>query len=181
MLHSLLLPVFAALLLAGCANPLNRATSDRYAEQCASANAAGRLSEAEQACYRAAVNVDWGNLGPELKSQRMYNLGLIKRKTGKFSEAEFLLRESLGIEETLTGNSSLKVARRLVELSATLAELKRWDDGLPYLKRVVSINPAFAGNERDFTRLVYTEYSKALRQLGKPEDALAFEDAARGL
>jgi len=35
------------------------------------AEQAGDLCMAEQLCYRALVNVDWGNLGPELKSERL--------------------------------------------------------------------------------------------------------------
>ena len=179
-LHTLLL--LAALSLAGCANPLNQATSDRYADQCASAESGGRLAEAEQACYRAAVNVEWGNLGPELKSQRLYNFGRIKRKVGKYSEAEGILKESLAVEETLTGPSSLKIGRRLIEISAALAEQKRWEEGTPYLKRVIPIGSGFSGSERSFIRLVYIEYSKALRGLGKrEEEARGFEDAARAL
>lgn len=55
------------LMVSGCANPLNQVTSDRYAEQCSEAERAGQLAVAEEACYRALVNVDWGNLGPLLK------------------------------------------------------------------------------------------------------------------
>jgi hypothetical protein len=76
---------------------------------------------AEEACYRSIKNVDWGNLGPELKSQRLYNLARIKRQVGKFGEAEVILKESLAVEESVSGKDSLKTARRLVELSVNLA------------------------------------------------------------
>jgi len=49
----------------GCANPFNQATSIRYLEQCYEADKNGHLDIAEQACYRALVQVDWGNLGDE--------------------------------------------------------------------------------------------------------------------
>lgn len=62
-------PVFTvtcmALFVFGCASPLNQATSNRYGEECSQAERSGRLDVAEHACYRALVNVDWGNLGPE--------------------------------------------------------------------------------------------------------------------
>ncbi len=44
--------------LSGCANPVNRVTSDNYAEDCSAAEQSGRLDIAEEACYRALVNVD---------------------------------------------------------------------------------------------------------------------------
>jgi hypothetical protein len=111
----LLIPITAVLLVA-CANPLNQATSDRCAEECAAAERRGALAVAEEACYRAVKNVDWGNLGPELKSQRLYNLARIKRQVARFSEAEVILKESLALEAIVSGKDSLKTARRLVEL-----------------------------------------------------------------
>lgn len=82
--------LLALALLSACANPINRVTSDNYAETCSIAEDNGKLDVAEQACYRALVNVDLGNLGPELKSQRLYNLGRIKQRLSKYSEAELL-------------------------------------------------------------------------------------------
>lgn len=86
-------------LIASCANPLNLATSNRYDEACSEAETKGRLDVAEQMCYRALVNVDWGNLGPELKSDRLYNFAKIKRKLEKYEEAVSLFQQSLEIEE----------------------------------------------------------------------------------
>ena len=57
--------------MAGCANPLNRVTYDRYWEQGGAAERSGQLAVAEQAYYRALVNVDIGNLGPLLKAQAL--------------------------------------------------------------------------------------------------------------
>ena len=68
---SVIILVLIAYSLGGCANPVNRVTSANYAEDCSVAEQNGRLDIAEEACYRALVNVDWGNLGPELKSQRL--------------------------------------------------------------------------------------------------------------
>lgn len=76
--------VLYAVALAGCANPINRVTSDNYSEACYYAEQRGQLQEAEQACYRALVNVDLGNLGPELKSQRLYSLGRININWANF-------------------------------------------------------------------------------------------------
>jgi hypothetical protein len=98
--------LIATCTLAACANPLNQATSDRYSADCASAEKHGNLSVAEEACYRAAVNVDWGKLGPEQKSEKLYNLARIKRQTGRLNEAEALLKESLEIEESLSEPTS---------------------------------------------------------------------------
>lgn len=54
--------LLAAAVLSACTNPIHRATSDNYAEPCAGAKGNRRLEVAEQACYRALVNVDMGKL-----------------------------------------------------------------------------------------------------------------------
>jgi tetratricopeptide (TPR) repeat protein len=167
-----------AALLVGCANPLNQATSDRYAEECAGAERRAQLPVAEEACYRAVKNVDWGNLGADLKSQRLYNLARIKRQLGKFAEAEIILKESIAIEETVSGAGSLKVARRLVELSVNLAAQDKWIEGAEHLARVIPLAAGFSGQERSFTKTSYLEYGKKLKALGQVESAARFETAA---
>ena len=106
-----------AIFVASCSNPLNQMTSDRYSQECVEAERNGRLEVAEQACYRALVNVDLGNLGDEQKSQKMYNLARIKRKVGKFDESEKLCKDSLMIEDRLSTSSKERIGRRLAELA----------------------------------------------------------------
>lgn len=165
----------------GCANPLNRATSDRYFEQCAAAERAGDLRNAEQLCYRSLVNVDLGNLGPELKSQRLYNLARIKRRLSKFNEAEDLLRESLKLEEGISGPASLPVGRRLAELSTNLAGLNRWDEGVPLLERILPIAESYIGGERSFLVTLLRQYAERTRAMGNAELATVFEVKANAL
>ena len=48
--------VLLAVFVSGCANPLNQATSNRYAKECLDAEINDKLGVAEQTCYRALVN-----------------------------------------------------------------------------------------------------------------------------
>ncbi|WP_114280543.1 tetratricopeptide repeat protein [Thioalbus denitrificans] len=173
--------VASILLVSGCANPLNRVTSDDYAQTCTVAESNGRLEVAEEACYRALVNVDMGNLGPELKSQRLYNLGRIKRQLAKYEEAEKLFTESLTIEEKLSAPTDPKIGRRLVELSVSLAGQDKWEAGAVYLKRALPIAPQFAGRELSYTALTLQEYGKRLRAMNQTALAEQFEKAAASL
>jgi hypothetical protein len=173
--------VVGTVLLAGCANPVNRATSDNYAETCAVAEQNNRLQVAEEACYRALVNVDWGNLGPELKSQRLYNLGRIKLRLAKFSEAEQLFKESLSIEEKLSTPADPKIGRRLVVLSVSLAGQDKWADGAQYLERVLPIASQFTGQERVHTAEVLSQYSKHFRSMNQAATADRFAVSAAAL
>ena len=74
-------PISLLALATSCANPLNQVTSDQYSQTCVEAERKGEFAVAEEACYRALVNVDLGNLGEVEKSQKMYNLARIKRAT----------------------------------------------------------------------------------------------------
>lgn len=159
----------------------NRAASDNYAETCSVAEDKGRLDVAEQACYRALVNVDLGNLGPELKSQRLYNLGRIKRQLAKFSEAEQLFRESLAIEEKLTAPSDLKIGRRLVELSVSLAGQDKWAEGAQYLERILPTANQFVGQERSYVAEVLNQFGKRLKTIGQVALAERFVSTAATL
>lgn len=170
-----------ALLAVSCANPLNQATSNRYGDACSEAERNGQLDVAEQACYRALMNVDWGNLSPEEKSQRLYNLARIKRRLAKFSEAEDLLKQSLAIEEKLTPPSEIKIGRRLVELSVNYAAQDRWNEGARCLDRVLPMAQSFSGQDRTFTSLVLSQYGKKLRETNQVDLAERYEAASTAL
>jgi len=175
------LPLFALLFLSGCANPLNEATSNRYSRICSEAEQNGDFLTAEQACYRALVNVDWGNLGPEYKSQKLYNLGRIKRKVGKYGEAEDLLKQSLEIEETLTGPTSQKIGRRLAELALTYGEKEQFTQGTPYVKRVNTMIDLFQGQELQTIGALNYFYGEELAKTEDTVTAKEFSQQAKNL
>ena len=165
-------------LIAGCANPVNQVTSDNYAETCSVAESNQNLSVAEEACYRSLVNVDLGNLGPELKSQRLYNLGRIKRQLAKFSEAESLLRLSLEIESQLSAQTDPKIGRRLVELAVSLAGQDRWMEGAALLEQALPIALKFSDSEKAYLVLVLSEFSMRIAPTN-PELAKTFETKSK--
>ncbi|MEN6464038.1 MAG: tetratricopeptide repeat protein [Syntrophaceae bacterium] len=148
----------------GCANPLHQATSIDYGDQCRKAEIAGRLDIAEQACYRALVNVDWGNLGEEQKSMRMYNLARIKRKLGKYDEAERLLKDSLAIEEKQAEPSNERIGRRLAELAILYGQKEQYLKGLPYVEKLYSFADIYKGNERETIALIFFAYSAEIKK-----------------
>ena len=170
--------LLSVLLIGGCANPLNRVTYDRYWKQGDDAERAGQLGVAEQAYYRALMNVDMGNLGPRLKAQALYNLGCVKRRVGKYTEAEDLLRQSLALDEKLLSPDDLDTDRCLVELSVTLAAQEKWDEGSRYLERVFPHAGRFSGHEREFMGEAFKHFAAELRKAGLEERAKVFEQHA---
>ena len=149
--------------LAGCANPLNWATSDRYSQTCSEAERAGNMQAASEACYRAYINVEWGNLEPEVKSEKLYNFGRVLRKTGRYADAKEVLTKSLEAEEKLTGKNSKKSGRRMVELSATYFELKQFQNGAPYLDAVLPITDQYTKSEKQFIAALLYFYGNNLQ------------------
>lgn len=169
------------LLLAGCMNPVNKATSDNYAEQCTQAEQSGDLNTAENACYRALVNVDMGNLGDELKSQRLYNLARIKRQLGKFSEAENLLKTSIEIESKLSGLKDPKIGRRYAELSVSLAAQNKWSEGVPFVKGLLPMMDQYTPSEKQFIKEILLKYSENQSQVGNNKIADELKESATKL
>jgi hypothetical protein len=179
--YGLFAAICLSLLITGCANSLNQATANRYAAACADAELSGRLEVAEKACSRELDNADWGNLGAEQKSQKLYNLARIKRQLSKFSEAEDLLRVSLAIEERLSPPSPVRIGRRLVELAVNCAAQNRWDRGVYYMDRALPFAPELSGQERKYLSLVLTQYARKLREWNQTVLAERYETASAGL
>jgi tetratricopeptide (TPR) repeat protein len=132
-------------------------------------------------CYRALVNVDWGNLGPELKSDRLYNFAKIKRKLEKYEEAVSLFQQSLEIEERISGKTSAKTGRRLAELALTYAEQKRYKEGFPFVQRLSPIAEQYTGSERVTVGFIHYHYSDWLRSNDQVDLANNFAEKAKSL
>ena len=161
----------AILLASSCYNPLNAVTSDRYRQQCFEADDAGRLDVAEEACRRALINVRIGHLGADAESQELYNLGKIKRKLGKFTEAEELYKESLRVQESISPLDEIKVGRRLAELATVHGLQNKFDEGLPYVMRLLPIADRYSGDERKTVAVIFGNYAVELRKKNSSPDS----------
>lgn len=165
--------VTSALLVAACANPLNQATSERYSQTCSEAEHNHQLEVAEQACYRALVNVDWGNLGEAQKSQKMYDLARVKRSLRKFDEAEKLFKDALAIEEKLIPSSNKKIGRRLAELAIVYMQQKRFEEGLSYVERLFPLADLYQATEKKTVATIFYVYSQEIQNQGELSIRLA--------
>jgi len=170
-----LLLAFATLCIAGCANPLNRVTHDRYLEDGQVAERNGNLNAAEVTYYRALVNDHIGDLGDLLIAQDEYNLGRIKRHLHKFGEAEELLRNSLILDEKILKPDNLDTDRCRVELSVTLAAQNKWEEGSHFLEPVLPDASRFTGNEREYLSEACRVFAAGLRQIGLEDRAKIFD------
>jgi tetratricopeptide (TPR) repeat protein len=173
--------VMVCVTLAGCYNPLNRATADRYGQTCREAEAAGRLEVAEEACRRALINVRIGHLGAEAESEELYNLSRVKQQLGKFAEAEEHLRESLKIQDGLSPQNQEKIGRRLTNLAIVIANQGRFKEAWPYLARLLPISDQYAGRERFVVKTVFEKYAEEYQKLGLQNEAAQLLEKSKTL
>jgi tetratricopeptide (TPR) repeat protein len=176
-----LLLMFFIIMLSGCvSNPLNQVTSERYSEMCAKYESAGDYYSAEQACYRAYVNTEWGNLDNELKSQKLYNLARIKRPLSKFAEAESLLKNSIKIEKSLKKTNQVRIGRRSVELAVNYAAQDKWTEALETIKTVIPTIGKYSQSEQNYIFTVLNHFGEHFNEVGKHEEAEFLKNIKKG-
>ena len=167
------LVVVLSLFVSACESEDHRSAA--YAEKCKEAEQKGFLEGAEQLCQSAWFDVDSSRLPAEIQSERLYDLGRIKRQLNKFAEAESLMREALAVEETVSGRTSPVYGRLLVELSLVLAGQAKWVEGAAFLEPVLQIADRLPEQERLSAASVLKNYASRLRNTGQAELAGRFE------
>lgn len=169
-------------MLVACANPMNRATFYRYYQQGLAAENEGDWETAEIAYYRAAENVRWGNLGVELESDALFNLGRAKRKVHKLDESEELLKRALTLDEKRYGVDGFMTSYIIAELAATFYESKKIEEGVSMLTRLEPIALKHKNNyseqARGFIKQLYKKFGAELIKNGKLQDANRFNETA---
>lgn len=181
-MRNLLLLLIVLSVLCSCANPLNRATFNRYRQQGIAAESQSDWLAAEKAYYRAAENVRWGHLGDELESDSLYNLGRVKRIVGKLEESEDLLKRGIVIDEKLHGKEGFLVSYSLLELAETYYQAKKYDEGIQVLNRILPIaqqnQQQYSPQSKQFMKEVFGRYHDLLLQKGRQTDAEKFRTAS---
>ncbi len=168
--------LFIATTLSACADAPHQLASNDYAADCQRYQRSKNFTAAEFECYAALTYVDLSN-SPKIKSQRLYNLGIIKQELGKFSEAELLFKESLQIEEMLASPRKA-VGSRLVELSTSLAGQDKWEEGVPHLEKVLPIALQYSKQERARLSQLLLQYHRHLTAMNKAALAKQFKNTA---
>jgi TPR repeat protein len=153
------LVVFAVsvFLLAGCASDIQRAY---WAANTGVASGEAKKGDYEKAEteYRLALQRAKNHLGQKEISDSLYNLGSFYRRQEHLSYAIEYLKESMVLEESLSGPSSERTGRRMAELAAAYIMEDNFVDGKPLAKRLQGLADNFTGNELDFVNKVLEAY-----------------------
>lgn len=184
--YSWVLSVGLACILVACANPINRSTYERYRDQAREAEGRRDWRTAEEAYYRAAMNVLRGHLGSDAESEAYFNLGRTKRMVGKLDESEDLLKKSLAIDEKRDApDASFITSASLGELAATYYEAKKYEEGISLLLRLEPIalkyKQEYSPQARQFLKQVYAKYAGEISRRGKVQEAERFKKLADSL
>jgi hypothetical protein len=141
----------------------------------------GAIDVAEEQCTIALGNNLGADLKPEVRSQRLYRLGYIKRTRAKYPEARDLITQSLVIEEALSESDSFPVGQRLLEMSLILAGQGQWEEGALFLERALPFAGQFSDKEQVSMTNVLKHFAGRLEQAGRTGLAERFRTVASDL
>ena len=106
------------------------------------------------------------HLGSKEISTAYYNLGTFYRRRADFTQSVSALEKSIIYAEKAGVFDSLAMGRRYIEIATSYAALNQWEQGVPYIKKVIPIRNKYSGKEAEFVALVFREYEKGLKERG---------------
>ncbi len=145
------------LLLVGCAKPVQKAYWGANTSVALEEEKKGNFEQAERE-FRLALQRAKNHLDKKVISDSLYNLGSFYRTQDHISSAIEYLKESLLLEESLSGPSSQRTGRRMAELAAAYFMEGNFVDGLPLAERLGGMASVFEGKERLFVDILLEEY-----------------------
>ncbi len=182
MAHKHLPTLFLAaflVLASACANPLNKATFQRYYQAGLIAETREDYAAAKEDYYRALVNARAGNLGPQLHACSSYSLGRMLGALCDHDNAEKLLLEALQFDRKSSGPAYMD----LFELAYLKYDQGNFAQAAAYFEQALPLVQDQKYTQADPGTFVrhYQHYSEALSRTGKIEAAVLYSDRAKKL
>lgn len=157
------------------------ARMDEAAEKCVEALEVGALRAAEELCTMALGEDNGADLKPEIRSERLYNLGNIMRAQAEYPEALELMSQSLAIEESLSGPDSPAIGARLLRMALIVAAQRQWEDGVGYVERTLSLAAHLEERDQALLDSTLKLYAFHFERTQQPELAARFRAAREAL
>ena len=164
--------VILSLLSGACATQSQRSAD--YAKICIDAEARGAIHLAEENCERAWHEFNNNDLKANVQSQRLYDLARIKRQLNKFIDAEQYIRQSLAIEQRVSGENSSDYGLRLVELSLAIAGQGDYSKAAITVEPVLNVVDQFSALDKKRTINVLKHFASRLRNTDQQQLATRF-------
>ena len=161
--------IVSLLVFSGCEN-----YSSQYETQmnvCAKGEEFGVLVAAVEACQIAADIAETHDFSPALRSQAFLKLASLKRKQGKYFQAENLLRKIITFEKQQHKPDNEIVSVSLLELSLSLAGQSQWNEGADILTSLMSVINELPESKKIVAKNTLEQYSIQLVKYKKYEQA----------
>ncbi|NOT66322.1 MAG: tetratricopeptide repeat protein [Methylotenera sp.] len=168
-----LLLVFA-LLISGCANPINQRTANNYFIEGESAMQQGNLPHAREMFSRALINARIGHLGPEAEGQVLAKLGRVYGNMCQPDDAEKAFSESISQYSKAYGENSTRLFPLKLELAQHAYDVGRYEKAVTYFDQAFPFGAEmFEQADPAGYSAVMKDYADALSKTGKAEQAKA--------
>ena len=177
------MPLIASVVLAGCANPINLYTAQKYLDAGIAAEQAGNYRLAHENYHRAYVNTEIGHADEQRKALAMYNLGRMKGYLCMKAEAEPLLLNSIAPEEKALSHNGSWYTGRLAEMARFYSGFGEYAKAVPFFEKA-TLRLVASGNEQTNPiemAEIWDGYADALRRTGSASKADEFASRARKL
>ncbi|MDP3608331.1 MAG: tetratricopeptide repeat protein [Methylophilus sp.] len=169
-----LLTLVFALLITGCANPINQRTANNYFIEGESAMQQGNLPHAREMFSRALINARIGNLGAEAEGQVLAKLGRVYGNMCQPDEAEKAFSESITQYSKAYGENSTRLFTLKLELAQHAYDVGRYEKAVTYFDKAFPWGAEmFDQTDPAGYAAVMKDYADALSKTGKSEQAKA--------
>ena len=168
-----------ASILVACANPINRATYNKYYRWGWEAEQAQEYSLAKENYYRALNNARAGNLEPRYHASASYALGRMQGVLCEHEEAETLLLEAVKFDTEAKG----PVYMSYNELARLYLDTGQFAKAVSYYKKslVLVDKQNFLDKDPIGFSILFHEYAQALHKTGRVRAADKYRQRAEQL
>jgi tetratricopeptide (TPR) repeat protein len=175
--------LFVAIIVSGCANPINMHTAQKYLNAGIAAERSGDYVAAHENYYRAYVNTEIGHADDQRKALAMYNLARMKGYLCMKAAAEPLFLNSVAVEEKALSQNGAWYTGRLVETARFYYGFGEYPKAVPYFEKA-TLRLVSSGNEAASPiemADIWEDYAEALRRVGSVAKADELAGRARKL
>jgi tetratricopeptide (TPR) repeat protein len=169
-----ILTLVFALLISGCANPINQRTANNYFIEGESAMQQGNLPHAREMFSRALINARIGHLGPEAEGQVLAKLGRVYGNMCQPDDAEKAFSESISKYSKAYGENSTRLFPLKLELAQHTYDVGRYEKAVTYFDQAFPFGAEILEQvDPAGYAAVMKDYADALSKTGKTEQAKA--------
>jgi tetratricopeptide (TPR) repeat protein len=160
------------LLVAGCANPVNRRTAENYYQAGEFATSRGDLVQAREMFSRALINARLGGMGPVGEAQALMKLGQVQGNLCDYASAEKSLLEARDLLAKNLPSSPMPSLPARIELGQLFYDIGQYEKAAGYFADAFAVGGSSLRDRDPATyAAVGKDYADALSRIGQTEQS----------